>query len=353
MPIADWRRRIDRIDQKLVELINRRAAIVVKIGKEKLAGAKGVFVPAREKQIYARLRELNVGPLTGAALRGIFREIISCCRAVEGTVSVAYLGPEGTFTHVAAYDIFGRQAKYIPVRDVRSVFAAVETGRAYCGVVPIENSAEGAVSETLDMFLASELVILSEEVLAVHLSLLGRGKLSTVRRVASKPIALAQCRAWLAEHLPDAERVETTSTAVAAQRSVKDAHTAVIAHETAARLYSLNVLRAHIEDSERNITRFLVIGHDRHKPTGSDKTSLLCSVKHRSGSLVGLLSVFRRHKINMTYLYPRPSRDKPWEYFFFVDIEGHEKDPAVAAALADAEKHCSSFKVLGSFPKAE
>ncbi|MFH1732254.1 MAG: prephenate dehydratase [Planctomycetota bacterium] len=353
MPIGEWRRKIDKIDEQIVKLIAKRADIVEKIGKAKLTGARGVFVPAREKQIYARLRQLNHGPLTDAAMRGIFREIISCCRAIEGTISVAYLGPEATFTHVAAYDIFGNKAMYIPSRDIRSVFATVETGRAYCGVVPIENSTEGAVSETLDTFLTSELQILSEEILPIHLTLLGRGKLSDVERVASKPIALAQCRSWLAEHLPDAELVETVSTAAAAELAAKERGTAVVAHETAARIYNLRVIRAHIEDHERNVTRFLVIGFGKQQPTGSDKTSILCSVKHQAGSLVGLLGVFRRHKINMTYLYPRPSRDKPWEYFFFIDLAGHRGQSNLAAALRDAEKHCSFFKVLGSFPRAD
>ncbi len=353
MAIGEWRRRIDKVDEEIARLVSKRADIVKKIGRAKLAGAKGIFVPAREKQIYSRLRKLNEGPLTDAALRGIFREIISCCRAIEGTISVAYLGPEGTFTHVAAYDIFGNEAAYIPSRDIRSVFAAVEAGRAYCGVVPIENSAEGAVRETLDTFLASELQIVSEEILPIHLTLLGRSKLSAVERVASKPIALAQCRSWLAEHLPDADLVETVSTAAAAQLATKDKGTAIVAHETVARLYKLKVLRAHIEDYERNVTRFLVIGFDRQKPTGSDKTSILCSVKHRAGSLVGLLNVFRRHKINMTYLYPRPSRDQPWEYFFFIDLAGHQGDANLAAALEAAETYCSFFKVLGSFPRAD
>jgi len=353
MPMGEWRRKIDEVDEKIVKLISKRASIVEQIGKAKLAGSGGVFVPAREKQIYARLRKLNQGPLTDASVRGIFREIISCCRAIEGTISVAYLGPEGTFTHVAAYDIFGDQATYVPSRDIRSVFSDVETGRAYCGVVPIENSSEGAVRETLDTFLASELQIVSEEVLPIHLTLLGRGKLADVKRVASKPIALAQCRSWLAEHLPDAELVETVSTAAAAELAARQKGAAIVAHETAARLYKLRVLRAHIEDYERNATRFLVIGFDKQGPTGSDKTSILCSVKHQAGSLVGLLGVFRRHKINMTYLYPRPSRDQPWEYFFYIDVTGHQGEPNVAAALRDAEKHCSFFKVLGSFPRAD
>jgi len=353
LKIGEWREKIDRIDAQILRQISRRAALVKKIGKEKLAGAKGVFVPSREKQIYAHLRKHNPGPLTNTAIKGIFREIISCCRAIEGTISVAYLGPEGTFTHVAAYDIFGHDAKYVPARDIRSVFADVETGRTYCGVVPIENSSEGAVQETLDAFITSELRVVSEEVLPIHLTLIGKGRLSSVRRVASKPIALAQCRSWLAEHLPDAELVETTSTANAAQEAARRKDTAIVAHETAARIYDLKVLHAHIEDSEHNVTRFLVVGHDRHRPSGNDKTSLLCSVKHRAGSLVELLGVFQKHKLNMTYLYPRPSRDKPWEYFFFVDITGHADEPHVRDALAEAEEHCSFFKVLGSYPRAD
>ncbi|MFW6158607.1 MAG: prephenate dehydratase [Planctomycetota bacterium] len=353
MPIARWRREIDETDAQILELLSRRARAVEKIGEEKAHSSRTAFVPTREKEIYARLAELNEGPLADEDVRSIFREIISVCRRLEEPMTVAFLGPEGTFTHVAAYDIFGHAATYVPGRTISSVFAAVETGRADCGVVPIENSSEGAVRETLDMFLTSELQVMSEEVLDIHLNLLGQDTGAEVRRVCSKPIALAQCRDWLAEHLPDTERVETASTAHAAREAAEDPHTAVVAHEMVARLYGLEVLQAHIEDVERNVTRFLVIGRARSGRTGNDKTSFLCSVKHEPGALWQLLNVIKNHGLNMTYLYPRPSRDKPWEYFFFVDLEGHREDPEVAAGLADAEKYCSFFKVLGSFPKAE
>jgi chorismate mutase / prephenate dehydratase len=353
MSLADWRRKIDKADRQILDLVCERARYVEEVGKEKARSAKKVFVPTREKEIYARLKKLNKGPLSGDAIRGIFREIISACRALEEPMRVAFLGPEATFTHVAAYDTFGQEAQYVSARNIRSVFAAVETGRADCGVVPIENSTEGAVGETLDMFLTSELTVLSEEILPIHLNLLGRGKLKDVKRVASKPIALAQCQAWLAEHAPEAELVDTASTAQAAQGAAKDKTTAVVAHEMAARIYGLNVIQAHIEDVEKNVTRFLVIGTSASKPTGNDKTSMLCSVKHRPGALWELLNIIRKHGLNMTYLYPRPSRDKPWEYFFFVDIEGHHDDETVAKGLAAAEKLCSFFKVLGSFPRAD
>jgi len=353
MSLADWRRKVDQVDRQILELLTKRARLVVRIGKEKAASSRRAFAPTREKQIYARLRRQNKGPLAYEAVRSIFREIISACRALEEPMRVAYLGPEATFTHVAACDIFGTGAEYIAARDIGSVFAAVETGRAHCGVVPIENSSEGAVSETLDTFVGSELGIMSEEVLPIHLNLMGRGALSQVRRVASKPMALAQCRAWLAEHLPDAEMVETASTAQAAAQAAERPDTAVVAHEMAARIYRLKVFQAHIEDVESNVTRFLVIGHGAPPRTGRDKTSMLCSVKHEPGALWKLLNVIRKHGINMTYLYPRPSRDKPWEYFFFIDMEGHRADKNVQAALADAEKHCNFFKVLGSFPKAD
>lgn len=353
MSIADWRRKIDKVDEQILALLSRRARLVSRIGQEKAAAAKKAFVPTREKHIYARLRKLNTGPLPDAAVRGIFREIISAGRALEEPMKVAYLGPEATFTHVAAYDIFGHGAEYISARDIPSVFAAVETGRADCGVVPIENSSEGAVRETLDTFVNSELRVMSEESLPIHLTLLGRGELSEIKRVCSKPIALAQCRAWLVEHLPNVDLVETASTAQAAQAAAGRKDTAVVAHEMAARIYGLKVLQARIEDVERNVTRFLVIGHDKPARTGRDKTSMLCSVKHEAGALWKLLNVIKGHGLNMTYLYPRPSRDKPWEYFFFVDLEGHQDDPGVAAGLADAEKCCSFFKVLGSFPRAD
>ncbi len=353
MSIADWRRKVDKLDDQILALLSRRARLAARIGKAKAASHHKTFVPTREKEIYARLRKQNTGPLSDTAIRSIFREIISACRALEEPIRVAFLGPEATFTHVAAYDIFGAGAAYVSERDIRSVFAAVETGRADCGVVPIENSAEGAVSETLDTFVTSELGILSEEVLPIHLNLLGRGKFSSVRRVCSKPIALAQCRTWLAEHLPEAELIETASTAQAAERAAREPGTAVVAHEMAARIYKLEVLQAHIEDVERNETRFLVIGHDRPARTGRDKTSMLCSVKHESGGLWGLLNIIKQRGINMTYMYPRPSRDKPWEYFFFVDMEGHRDDEHMAAMLAEAERYCQFFKVLGSFPRAD
>jgi chorismate mutase/prephenate dehydratase len=353
MAIADWRRQIDDIDAQIVALLSDRARCVLEIGKAKAASSRAAFVPAREKQIYARLRKLNDGPFPDRAVKAVFREIISAGRGLEEPMRIAFLGPEATFTHVAAYDIFGHAAEYVPCRDIRSVFASVETGRSTCGVVPIENSSEGAVRETLDTFVTSELGIMSEEVLPIHLTLMGSGPFESIRRVASKPIALAQCRDWLAEHLPRAELVETPSTAIAAQTAVDDPAIGVVAHEMAARIYGLTRLREHIEDVERNVTRFLIIGHDGPKRTGKDKTALLCSVKHQAGALVELLNVFRRHEINLLYLYPRPSRETPWEYFFFLDLEGHRSEKALAGALEDAEKHCSFFKVLGSFPRAD
>jgi len=353
MAIAKWRHDIDSIDRRLLELISRRARIAAKIGGEKARSARRAFVPTREKQIHSRLRRLNRGPLTDATVHGIFREIVSACRALEEPIRVAYLGPEATFTHVAARDIFGHAAEYVSARDIRSVFATVETGRAHCGVVPIENSSEGAVRETLDTFIASELNIMSEEILPIHLTLLGNGALSRVKRVCSRPIALAQCREWLTAHMPDAEMVETASTALAAAECAKRKDTAIVAHEMAAGLYGLKVLQARIEDYEKNVTRFLVVGADRPPRTGRDKTSVLCSIKHESGALWRLLNIIKKHGLNLTYLYPRPSRDKPWEYFFFFDVEGHRDDDKVAAGLAGAEKQCSFFKVLGSFPRAD
>ncbi len=353
MSIGEWRRSIDEIDRRLLELLSDRARLAAKIGQSKAGAADETFVPTREKEIYKRLRELNTGPLSNETIRSIFREIVSGCRALEEPIRVAYLGPEATFTHAAARDIFGHGAEYVPGRDIRSVFAAVETGRAHCGVVPIENSSEGAVRETLDMFITSELNIVSEEVLPIHLTLMGQGELSGVRRVCSKPIAFAQCRSWLAEHLPDAELVETTSTARAAAEAAERPDTAILAHEMAAAIYGLKVIHRHIEDFEKNVTRFLVIGADKPARTGCDKTSVLCSVKHESGALWKLLNVLKEHGLNMTYLYPRPSRDKPWEYFFFLDLEGHREDSSVVAGLAESEKLCSFFKILGSFPKAD
>jgi len=353
MSIDSWRRMVDRLDGEILARLSKRAALVLRIGRAKVSAGRRTFAPAREKQIYAGLRKRNSGPLSDGAVRAVFREIISACRALEEPIRVAYLGPEATFTHVAARGIFGVNAEYLPARDIRQVFAAAETGRAHCAVVPIENSSEGAVRETLDTFVASELRILSEQILPIHLNLLGTGPLSGVRRVCSRPIALAQCREWLAEHLPAAELVETASTAQAARDAARDRRTAVVAHELAASLYGLRVIQAHIEDDERNATRFLVIGAESPPRSGRDKTSVLCSVPHKAGALWRLLNIIRRHGINMTYLYPRPSRDKPWEYFFFIDLEGHAEDRAVAAALDRARKYCSFFKVLGSFPRAD
>jgi len=280
--------------------------------------------------------------------------VFSACLSLERTVKVAYLGPEGTFSHMAVKHQFGLSARAIPLRTIGAVFEEVERGGADLGVVPVENSTEGVIISTLDGFVESDLKVSAEIMLKISLCLLTRPgvELDAIERVYSIPVAMAQCRKWLATNLPRATMVESASTAEAARSALGDAHGAAVASEMAAKLYELHILKPHIEDLTQNVTRFLVLGRQEPGPTGRDKTSMLLTTRDEAGILYRVLGAFAERGLNLTKIESRPSRRRPWEYVFFVDIDGHVADQAVRAALEGVRAQCESLKVLGSYPKA-
>ncbi len=347
------RKRIDELDARILELVSERAACAQHIARLKEDdGGRGCYRPEREAQVLRRVMARNRGPLDDEALGRIFREIMSACLALEQPLEVAYLGPEGTFTQAAALKHFGRSVRTVPQGAVDEVFREVEAGACHYGVVPVENSTEGVVSHTLDMFVRSSLRIVGEVLLRIHHCLLGRGRLDEVRRVYAHPQALAQCREWLDARLGGVERVPAPSNAEAARLASEEPGVAAIASAQAAELYGLQVLAANIEDEPDNTTRFLVIGREAVPPSGEDKSTLLLSVPNRPGALHGLLEPLARHGISMTRIESRPSRLGLWEYLFFVDIEGHAEDPKVARALQELRGRAALCRLLGAYPKA-
>ncbi len=348
------RNEIDKTDMEILRLLNERARLAIDIGKIKKEEKLAAHVPQREREIYERLEKENKGPFPNEALRVVFREIMSASLALEQPLRVAYFGPKATFTHLAAMKQFGFFANYIPVNSIREVFAEVERGRADYGVVPIENSTEGVVNYTLDMFVESNLKITSEILQEVGLHLLSQsGVMEDIKCVYSHPQPIGQCRTWIEHHLPHIPIVEVSSTARAAEMCVEDPSAAAIASELATQLYGLKVIKSHIEDYTNNFTRFLVIARNHVPKSGRDKTSIMFSIKDRVGALYNVLKTFSEHGINLTKIESRPSRKKAWDYIFFVDLQGHMEDEKVKAALEKLEPQCLFLKVLGSYPTGE
>src|SRR5687767_3211551 len=353
MNLGDWRSRINDLDNQILHLLNQRAEAALQIGDLKRRQEAPSYVPEREAAILRRLAELNGGPMPAAAVRAIWREILSGCRALEEPLAVAYLGPQATFTHQAARERFGAAADLKPTRAISDVFEEVERGRVAFGVVPVENSTEGAVNITLDRLAESDVLICGEAYLEIAQQLLSRaGSLAEVKRVLSHPQGLAQCRGWLAQHLPDVPTEETSSTAAAVEMAACDPTLAGIASSLAGELYAVPVLRERIEDNRHNATRFLVIGREPIGPSGRDKTSILFAMKNEPGSLYRILEPFAGSGLNLTKIESRPAKRRPWEYVMFVDFEGHRETPAVAAALAELGQRTLFLKVLGSYPVA-
>jgi chorismate mutase / prephenate dehydratase len=354
MEIKDIRGRIDDIDLQIVEMLNKRAELAKEIGKRKVTKASSVFVPEREQQVFSRVQEANKGPLPSAAVTAIFREIVSASRALEKQLSISYLGPPGSNTHIAATQRFGSSIVLSPAESITDVFHEVEEKKVDYGVVPIENSTEGIVTHSIDMFLQSELHICSEIFVQISHNLLSAGTdLAAVKRVYSMPQATAQCRTWLQANLPGIEVVEVSTTARAAIICKTDPDSAAVATKLAAQEYGLNVLKENIEDSPYNRTRFLVIGYTEPPPTGKDKTSIVFSVPHKSGSLYRSLHIFEEEKVNLTLIESRPTKQMPWEYVFFIDFQGHEADPHIRLALDKLTEESLFVRVLGSYPEAE
>jgi len=351
--LDDLRAKIDELDARILELLNERARTAMEIGKLKQSSNAAYYVPEREKAVYAKLREANTGPLTDDAVRAIYREIISSSRALEKPTTVAFLGPLHTFSQLAAQRIFGATAELHPLPTLNDIFTEVERGRVDYGVVPVESSVGGGVSDTLDRFLNSGLNIINEVLLHVTQNLLSKSPLDRIERVYSKDQSFFQCRNWLQANLPHAERIPVSSTAEAARIAGEDETAAAIGSVLAAEPYGLEVVVERIEDSPHNYTRFFAIGRQETAPTGKDKTSLLLSIRNKPGALHDLLIPFAEAGIDLTKIESRPSRKKAWDYVFFVDCTGHIKEPKVAGAVEQIAEHCTELRVLGSYPEGE
>ncbi len=349
--LKQCREQIDGLDDELLRLVSQRAALAQQIGHLKEGGV--VLRPEREAQVLRRLQDANPGPLSNAAIAALFTEVMSQCRALEAPLSVAYLGPEGTFTEAAALKRFGSAVEGESCATIDDVFRAVESGAVQYGVVPVENSTEGAIGRTLDLLLQSTLQVCGEVMLAIHQCLLSRQcELSTIQTVYSHPQSLGQCQGWLNLNLPHAVRIPVSSNAEAARLAAEHPNSAAIAGIQAAGHFALNVCVENIEDDARNTTRFLVLGKQQVASSGHDKTSMVLSAANRPGAVHDLLTSLAKHGVSMTKFESRPSRSGLWEYVFYVDIEGHQSDTHVAKALAELKLAAAFMKILGSYPVA-
>ena len=348
--LKQLRNQIDTLDQRLVKLLSARARLAQRIGKLKESAA---YRPEREAQVLHGVIAANRGPLPDAALARLFSEVMSACRALEDSMTVAYLGPQGTFSQEAAAKHFGAGASFAACPSIDEVFRQVETGTAGYGVVPVENSTEGAIGRTLDLLLSTPARICGEVMLPIRQCLMsGSGKLADVRKVYSHTQSLAQCQQWLARKLPHAERTAVVSNAEAARLAARDRRAAAVGPATAAALYGLALIARNIEDEAKNTTRFLVIAQHDAAPSGKDKTSLILSTRNVPGAMHELLTPLAANQVSMTRLESRPSRAGLWEYVFYMDVEGHQQDPDVARVLAELKQKASFIKNLGSYPAA-
>ena len=352
MNLDDIRRQIDTIDKELLDLLNRRADLVHEVGVVKKRDGLQIYAPEREEALLRRLISMNQGRLSESSIRAIYREIMSAALALEDDLKIAYLGPKGTWTHQAAIKKFGHSVSYSPQPNFADVFDQVSRRSADYGVVPIENSTEGAVSHTLDLFVDSPLHICSQILLRIENCLMAAIPRSEIRTLYSHPQVFGQCRAWIHKNFPQADLVEVSSTTKAAQIAQEQAKqgAAALGGPLAAEIYGLDLLETSIQDSATNTTRFLVIGEKTCPPTGHDRTSVLFAIHDRPGSLVKALQAFDNFHINLSKIESRPSKRKDWEYVFYVDLAGHCEDPQVSEALAGLHQHCSMIKLLGSYP---
>ena len=353
MNISEHREAIDKLDAQIVKLLNERTRHVFAIGEIKLKAGEEIYVPHRERAVLRRICKLNEGPMTNDILRSVYREIMSGALALEKLLTISYLGPEATFTHQAAIRRFGASLLYAPQRTIADVFAEVSKNRADYGVVPVENSTEGVVTHTLDMFVDSDLKIVAQIILPVQQCLMSNTPRDRIKKLYAHPQSLAQCRGWVQNNLPHVEIVETSSNARSAELAAREKGAAAIAGMLAAEKYGVRVLDQDIQDNAANATRFLVLGRQCGPPTGSDRTSIMVSIADKVGALHHTLAAFRRNRINLTKIESRPSKRKAWEYFFFIDCDGHAQDRRVAKAIAALGDECSYVKVLGSYPNTD
>jgi len=353
MNIPEHRKAIDKLDAHIVKLLNERTKHVLTIGEIKRKAGEEIYAPHRERAVLQRICRRNQGPITNESLRAIYREIMSSALSLEKSLTVTYLGPEATFTHQAAIRRFGSSLRYSPQKTITDVFTEVSKRRADYGVVPVENSTEGVVTHTLDMFVDSDLKIVAQIVLPVQHCLLSNSPQAQIKKLYAHPQSLGQCRDWVRTNLPRVEIIETSSNARSAEFAAREQGSAAIAGVLAAEKYGVPVLEFDIQDNVANATRFLVLGRQCGPPTGNDRSSLMFSIVDRPGALYSALAPFRRYRINMTKIESRPSKRKAWEYFFFVDCNGHADDRKVAKAITLLGEHCSYVKVLGSYPNSE
>ena len=353
MSLSKHRQAIDKLDAQIVRLLNNRTRQVLAIGGIKLAAGEEIYAPHRERAVFERVCALNAGPMTDEQLRTIYREIMSSALALEKTMTIAYFGPEATFTHQAAIQKFGASLDYSAQKTIGDVFTEVAKKSADYGVVPVENSTEGVVTHTLDMFVDSELKIVSQIVLRIQQCLMSNSPRAKIKKLYVHPQSLAQCRGWLAKNLPRVEIVETSSNARSAELSAKEKFSAALGGALAAKKYGLKILAQDVQDNSVNVTRFIVLGRQCSPPTGDDRTSLMISVADKSGALHEAIAAFRKFKINLTKIESRPSKRKAWEYFFFIDCAGHFQDAKVARAILHLGRHCNFVKILGSYPNVD
>jgi chorismate mutase/prephenate dehydratase len=352
--LRSLRSQIDKLDAQILKLLNERAGHAVEIGKLKTEAGAEVFSPAREEEVLQNVIQANKGPLEGATIRAIFRELMSGSRALQRVLKVAYLGPEYSFSHLAAIERFGTAVDFQRVGSIAAVFEEVNRGHADHGVVPLENSTDGRIADTLDMFIRlPEVRICAELRLRIHHNLMANCSQQEIRRIYSKPQALSQCRNWLSKNVPHAQMIEVASTAVAAELAQREPGAAAVASRQAAVKYGLRILFPDIEDFQNNETRFAVIGLEEGERSGRDKTAIMFQVAHQPGALVDTLNVFKSNKVNLTWIESFPAKSAKQEYIFFVDFEGHPEDQKIRKTLEGLDKTCEKVVILGSFTMSD
>jgi chorismate mutase / prephenate dehydratase len=350
--LEKFRTQIDSLDEQIVEMLNARARVVVEVGKLKQQSGTPIYAPDREKFVLEKLRKLNKGPLPDRCLEAVYRELMSGSFALEKPLRIGYLGPPGTFSHAASVRKFGSSVEYVPLTDIASVFSEVARGHVDHGLVPVENSIGGGVVDTLDAFLQSSAKICAEVLITIHHNLLAKEPWEQVRKIYSKPEVFSQCRNWLTAVAKDRDVQPAASTSRAAELAAEEPGAAAIGAAVAGEIYGLRTLYENIEDNPDNVTRFFVIGREGARRSGEDKTAIMFTTAHKPGALAEVLDVFRDKGINLTDIEKRPSKKVNWEYYFFIDAQGHADDPAMQQAIHQAKEHCLQLTVLGSYPKA-
>ncbi|MCA9283899.1 MAG: prephenate dehydratase [Phycisphaerales bacterium] len=352
-PLGPLRQRIDELDHRLLEVLSERARLVMEIGRTKATAGIPIYVPHREKALLEKVLKANPGPLTNRTIEAIFRELMSGSFALELPLRIGFLGPAGSFSHLAAVRHFGSTVELIDLHEIDHVFQEVAAKRCQYGLVPYENSIGGGITDTLDAFQSHDVTIYAESLVEVNHTLLANCAPDRIRRILSKPQIFGQCRQWLLRHYPEAELVPTASSSLAVKSVADQPDAAAIGSTLAGELYGVNPIFERIQDKANNITRFLVIGRDRAQRTGQDKTSVMFVTAHKPGALVDVLGVFRDNAINLSHIEKRPSGRTNWEYTFFIDCEAHRDDPSMGKAVEEARAHCVALTVLGSYPRAE